>query len=125
MTKPQQPHPTSTRADVERIVRRDFPADREAEILALLNEYGTPDWHREPDRVHLAILKLSAGSIEHLRYQVEIAKSDYRDVLGPAEYPGYMKRMFRIDSLSSDEQQRIIDADWKQYQDWLLSADAV
>jgi hypothetical protein len=35
----------------------------------------------------------------------------------PAEYPGYMKRMFGIESLSSEEQQKIIDADWKQYQD--------
>ena len=112
-----QPHPTVTRADVERIVRRDFP-DRAAEILAMLNEYGPEDWHREADRVHLAILKLSAGSIEQLRSQLEAAKSDYREVLSPAEYPGYTKRMFRIDRLSSDEQQRIIDADWKQYQDW-------
>src|SRR5262245_57306994 len=118
MTRLRQPHPDATRADVERIVRRDFPADREPEILTLLNQYGVEDWHREPDRVHLAILKLSSGSFERLRYQVEMAKNDYRDVLGPAEYPGYTKRMFRIDSLSSDEQQRIIDADWKQYQDW-------
>jgi hypothetical protein len=44
---------------------------------------------------------------------------DYRDVLGPAEYPGYTKRMFRIGELAQDEQQRIIDADWRQYQDWL------
>ena len=118
MARQPQPHPTVTRADVERIVRRDFPADRALEILAMLNEYGTEDWHRETDRVRLAILKLSAASIERLRYQLETAKSDYREVLGPAEYPGYMKRMFRIESLSSDEQQRIIDRDWKQYQDW-------
>ena len=118
MTRRPQPHPSVTRGDVERIVRRDFPTDREAEILAMLNEYGTEDWHREADRVHLAILKLSAGRFERLRAQVEAAKADYRDVLGPAEYPGYSKRMFRIASLPSDEQQKIIDADWKQYQDW-------
>jgi hypothetical protein len=27
--------------------------------------------------------------------------------------------MFRIGELAQDEQQRIIDADWRQYQDWL------
>jgi hypothetical protein len=113
-----QPHPTVTRADVERIVRREFSPDRELEILAMLSEYGTEEWHGEPDRVHLAILKLSGGDLERLRMQVETAKSDYRDVLGPAEYPGYTKHMFRIDRLSADEQQKIIDADWKQYQDW-------
>jgi hypothetical protein len=60
-----QPHPTVTRGDVERIVRRDFPADREPEILAMLNEYGTEDWHREPDRVHLAILKRPSPHRSH------------------------------------------------------------
>ena len=85
----------------------------------MLSEYGPEDWHREADRVHLAILKLSAGKFERLRAQVEAAKADYRDVLGPAEYPGYTKRWFRIDKLSEEERQKTIDADWKQYQDWL------
>src|SRR5262245_13221005 len=88
MTRRPQPHPTVTRGDVERIVRRDFPADREPEILAMLSEYGPEDGHREADRVHLAILKLAAGKFERLRSQVEAAKADYREVLGPAEYPG-------------------------------------
>lgn len=85
----------------------------------MLDEYGTEDWHRERDRVRLAVLKLAAGDMERLRYQVEGAKMDYRDVLGPAEYPGYGKRWFHIEKLSPEERQRIIEADWKQYQDWL------
>jgi hypothetical protein len=50
-------------ADVERIARRDFPAERVAEVLAMLNGYGNESWQREPDRVRLATLKLAAGSI--------------------------------------------------------------
>jgi uncharacterized protein (UPF0335 family) len=99
--------------------RRDFPADRASEVLALLDGYGTEDWHSEPDRVHLAVLKFAAGSIERLRSEIENAKCDYRDVLGEAEYPGYMKRLFRIGKLPADERQRIVEADWRQYQDWL------
>jgi hypothetical protein len=114
-----QPTPTVTGADVERVVRRDFPADRAEQVLAMLDEYGKEDWQREPHRVRLAVLKLAAGDIERLRYEIEGAKRDYRDVLGPAEYPGYSRVMFRIAKLAQDEQQRIIDADWKQYQDWL------
>jgi hypothetical protein len=119
MTMTTQPSPTVTAADVERIVRRDFPADRTAEVLAMLDEYGQETWHRESHRVRLAALKLAAGDIKRLRYEIESAKRDYRDVLGPAEYPGYFKRMFRVGELAQDEQQRIIDADWRQYQDWL------
>jgi hypothetical protein len=119
MTMAMQPTPTVTGADVQRVVRRDFPADRVVEVLAMLDEYGAETWQREPHRVRLAALKLAAGDMKRLRYEIEGAKRDYRDVLGPAEYPGYTKRMFRIGKLAQHEQQRIIEADWKQYQDWL------
>lgn len=113
-----QPTPNVTQADVERVVRRDFPPERVAEVLAMLEEYG-PVEYREPERVRLAVLKLAAGNLERLRYELEGAKCDYRDVLGPAEYPGYRKKVSPRAKLSSQEEQRIIDADWKQYQDWL------
>jgi hypothetical protein len=116
----RQPTPDVTSADVERVVRRDFPADRFAVVMAMLNEYGADEsWQREADRVRLAALKLAAGNIERLRYEIEGAKADYRDVLGPAEYPGYGKRARGRKKLPPEEEQRIIDADWKQYQDWL------
>lgn len=115
----EQPTPTVSCTDVERIVRRDFPANRIAEVSTLLDDYGTEDWHREPDRVRLAALKLSAGSFERLRFWIEHADCDYRDVLAAAEYPGYTKQMSRIQDLPPAERQSIIDADWKQYQDWL------
>jgi hypothetical protein len=104
---------------VERIVRRDFAAEHVAEVLAMLDEYGAESWQHDPHRVRLAALKLAAGSIERLRYQLETAKRDYRDVLAPAEYPGYCRRVLRPGELPSDEERRIIDDDWTQYQDWL------
>ena len=114
-----QPTPTVTAADVERVVRRDFPAERVAEVLGILNEYGTESWQRELDRVRLAALKLAAGDIEQLRRRVDTARQDYRDVLAYAEYPGYMSRVPGPGTRPPDEVQRIIDADWKQYQEWL------
>ena len=111
-----QPTPTVKRADVERVIRRDFPAELFVQVRAVLDEYED----RERERVQLAVLKLAGGSMERLRYEIEGAKRDYRDVLGPAEYPGYTKKMFRMSKLPAKEQQRIIDADWKQYQDWLI-----
>ena len=117
---PKQLTPNVTSADVERIVRRDFPADRFADVMAMLNEYGADEsWQRGANRVRLAALKLAAGSIERLRYEIEGAKADYRDVLGPAEYPSYGKRVGGRKKLPPEEEQRIMDSDWKQYQDWL------
>ncbi|MDQ3820189.1 MAG: hypothetical protein M3362_21265 [Acidobacteriota bacterium] len=114
-----QPIPKVSSADVERVVRRDFSADRVAEVLAILSEYGTENWQREADRVRLAALKLAGGSVELLRLHIKTAKSDYRDVIAPAEYPNYGERMFRVREFPADEKQRIFDEDWKQYQEWL------
>jgi hypothetical protein len=51
---------------------------------------------------------------------IEGAKSDYRDVLAAAEYPGYFRQVPGPGpgQVPADEEQRIIDADWKQYHDW-------
>lgn len=114
-----QPTPNITAADVERVVRRDYAADRVDEVHKMLGEYGQEDWHPEVDRVRMAILKLAAGNFDELRMHLEIAKRDFRDVLSAAEYPGYTKKWFHIDKLPPHEKQEIIDADWKQYQDWL------
>jgi hypothetical protein len=114
-----QPTPKVTRADVERVVRRDFSAGTFSEVLAILEEYGSADYHREKDRVHLAVLKIAGGSLEKIRREIEGAKCDYRGTLLSSEYPGYGKKMFRIDKATEEERQRVIDADWKQYQDWL------
>ncbi len=113
-----QPAPSVSNEDVERIVVRDFPADV-ARVLTILHEYGTGERHREINRVRLAVLKIAAGSFDGLHSAIETAKLDYRDVLAIAEYPEYLRSVRPPEGLSSGEKQRIIDADWKQYSEWL------
>ena len=113
--------PTVTAADVERVVRRDFPPEQVDFVLTLLNEYGAEEWHRETDRVRLAVLKLANRDLQQLRYWIEQARSDYRDVLAPAEYPMYGKKWGRMDRLTEEEQKKIINADWAQYERWFKS----
>lgn len=113
----KQRAPTVTDQDVERILRRDFAEDEE-EARALLMSYGSEDWHRETRRVRVAALKLANGDLARLRVAVDTAKADYRDVLGPAEYPQYLKAVTPAASLSDEERQRIIEADFEQYDGW-------
>ena len=113
--------PTVTDADVDRVARRDYPAEHVEGVLKALAEYGTEDYEREPQRVRLAILKLANRDLEKLRSWVAQAKMDYRDVLGPAEYPLYGKKWGRMDHLSEEEQRSIIESDWAQYERWLKS----
>jgi hypothetical protein len=113
-----QPTPSVTRADVERIVRREFAAAAAAEAAAILDEYGGEPWQRDRERVQLAALKLATGSLDELRRHVAVAKRDYRDVLAAAEYPAYMQRSAPGLSVPDSERQGIYEADWEQYRRW-------
>ena len=113
-----QPVPDVTFNDVERIVRRDFPSEQFDTVMAMLKQYGTEKWHRESARVQLAILKLSHGDLHKLHIVIDVAKKDYRDVMAPAEYPEYSRRLHTRE-LPVEVQERIIRSDWDQYQKWL------
>jgi hypothetical protein len=114
-----------SRALVQKKVRVSFPHHKESEVLALLDEYGPASWHGEKDRVHLAILKLAAGKVELLRQYLAEAKEDFREVVTPAESPGFWKlgvQGFVIwEQMTMDQQKDLLDADWKQYEEWIRS----
>lgn len=112
-----QPVPNVAPGEVERIVARDFaPREREA-VMRLLCEYGTEPWHREQDRVRLAILKLAAGRLDKLRAHLETAKKDFRDVIAYAEYPAYMDTVQPSESGSAAAHEAIL-GDQEQYEAW-------
>lgn len=115
MPKTMQPIPKVARADVERVVQRDFPPDLAGEAFIVLTRFTS----RNPHRVHLAALKLAAGDLDRLRHSIEIAMSDWRDVLLEAEYPLAAKEATRLGRIPEEEEQRIYDADWRQYEEWL------
>ena len=56
-----------------------------AEVLAVLDKYGTESYEREVNRVKLAILQLSERKTEKLPYRIKTAKVDYRDPLAVQE----------------------------------------
>lgn len=109
--------PSVSRADVERVVRRDFPSGRWATVFGTLDGYVSGSG--SPHRVQLAALKLSSGDLDSLREWIEQANLDPRDVLVAAEYPSAFSRWQAIALLSDDEREGVYDADWRQYQRWL------
>jgi len=114
-----QPIPEVTESDIIRIIKRDYPAEQFDAVMSILNNYGTEDWPRGINRVRLAVLKIADGDLQALRYEIDVAKRDYRDVLASAEYPEYMKKVPPSSALAEVERERIIRADWNQYQSWL------
>ena len=76
-----------SRDEVVAAIQATFLKSSWARVLELLDTYGVESHEREPERVQLAILKLSEGNEEKLREFLAIAKRDYRDVLFWAENP--------------------------------------
>jgi hypothetical protein len=80
-----------TRADVTEYATKLFPQEDITLLLSILDQYGSQGHEQERERVHMAILYLSNGSIDGLDYHVQRAKQDYRDVLYWAEYNAHDK----------------------------------
>lgn len=114
--------PKASRDLVLKKIHIGFPNPQSAaQILALLDAYGTQSWHRERERVQLAILKQANSDIERVRRLVDLANQDYRDVLVGAEYPEEIQA-----SLSTPpvEKLAIRKRDRDQYEAWLRSNEA-
>jgi len=74
---------------------------------------------REKNRVVLGCMKCAARDVGKLKRNLGEASGYYREILGEAEYPNWIKKMFRIERLSEAEKTRIIEKDKAQYLDWI------
>lgn len=88
--------------------------DKAVQILA---EYGKGRHDKEPERVRLAILKLSGADLGKLEHNTTRAKQDYRDVLAWAEYPGQSKNW---SIMKGPQKEKLKKADLDEYEAWLM-----
>ena len=70
-----------TRDDVLAAAAAAFQPGELATILAELDLYGIERHEPERARVQLAIIELSGGSKDKIREYVQVAKTDYRDIV--------------------------------------------
>jgi hypothetical protein len=111
---------------LERVLLRLFPSDdARRQAWKLLQSYGVEKHESEIDRVRLAVLKLSGGDLAKIKAFVTTAKTDPRDVLMWAEYPGEMAHLgLAVKALNNDPEagvriREIRDGDRDQYERWL------
>ena len=109
-----------TRDDVLRVIARDFPAHERRHILAVLDQCPDEYWQDARDRVHLAILRLSGGSVEKLQQHVRAVQCDTLDVLRSVEHPFLLQATLgRVAPLSRIEAEQLLERDYRQYIAWL------
>jgi hypothetical protein len=110
--------------NVPRLLARLWPdAGSRERAQAVLAQYGGLGHEREPERVHLAALKLSVGSLERLANLIEEAKRGYPEVVLRAEHPAECAAEARsnagqADDTDSDRATRRAQ-DMQQYWEWL------
>ncbi len=97
-----------------------FPeASIRQKVVDILAAYGREDFHREVERVHLGILKLSEIDLEMIKQNTNLACSDFRDLLVNAEYPltfskDRLKEKDPVKFAKLEEEER------EQYDEWLV-----
>ena len=107
--------PHVSESDVERIIQRELPVEEQDGIREVIRRLEV----REKARAVLACLKNSGGDIAKLKRELAEASGYYREHIGEAEYPNYLKKMFRIDKLTEAEVFAIYEKDKNQYLAWL------
>lgn len=101
-------------------IRQTFPRENPADVLKLLQLYGTDSGERETERVRLAVLKLCGGDLNELLKMIDAAKGDYRDVLAWAESPNQLRTSpAELAAMSPDAAHEVRDQDRRQYLAWL------
>ena len=102
-----------------RVLATMFPDEgRRCEIVRKLSAYGTESFHHGRARVHLGILKLAWLHPERLDEFIELACSDYRDLLCAAEYP-LSSRDYRLKDQDPQKYREYQQEEMARYDAWL------
>ncbi len=87
-------------------------------VKALLSSYGKESYHQEPERVHLGILKLVSKEPEKLETYIQLACSDFRDLLCAAEY--YLTSpQYKLSKISPEKYAKLEERERTEYDQWL------
>lgn len=103
-----------------RLLEKMFPNEGDRELVVdILGQYGHEGFHKEMDRVRMAILKLAGRSPERIRYYTLMACRDYRDILSAAEYPSQVGK-YLLKDRDPERYEELVQEDKDQYQAWYL-----
>lgn len=93
------------------------PSQRSA-VEGKLEAYEKESYHVEQPRVRLGILYLVSQQPEKLDQYIELACTDYRDLLCAAEYP-HSSREWRLSETDSDQYKMLQDKETSEYMAWV------
>jgi hypothetical protein len=96
-----------------------FPHGSERDIVTgKLEAYGAEIFHREQARVKLGVLYLVSQEPEKIDSFIELACTDYRDLLCAAEYP-HSSRRWGLQEKEPEKYKKLRDREEKEYLLWV------
>ncbi len=100
-------------------LRALYPDASERERVAQrLQQYGAEPSQREPARVRLGVLYLTAQAPDKLESYLQLACTDYRDLLCAAEYP-QSSRQWRLQRQQPAAYKALQERDAQAYLAWI------
>jgi hypothetical protein len=111
-----QPTAKITSRTLDKIIQRDYD-DNYKEVKRKL-ELIKSDSLNGRNRLSAAVLKLANRNLMKIDTYIEMANTDFRDVVSKAEYPRYTEHDFG--EIPADKLKEIYLADWTEYSDWLM-----
>ena len=94
--------------------------DLRKQIQNKLNQYGSKDHHQELERVHLGILRLAYDEPEKLDIYINMACTDFRDLLVAAEYP-LSSHPYNLKKTDPERYKTLQNREIQEYDNWIFS----
>ncbi|MEB2778646.1 hypothetical protein SYJ56_25275 [Algoriphagus sp. D3-2-R+10] len=115
LTKGEQPVAEISDGDLDYLIGREFPNDKET-VKTKLDKIKS-DSQNGKNRISASVLKLADNDLSKIDYLVKLANEDFRDIVSEAEYP----RASSYDFGERDDEESKEDYlnDWVEYSAWI------
>ena len=116
LTKGDQPVPIISHTELDFLISREFPDDKEI-VRTKLNKIIS-DSKNGKNRISTSILKLADKKIDKIDFLINRANEDFRDIVSEAEYPRAHRSGFELFDKEKEVIRKVLLADWEEYSTW-------
>lgn len=114
LTKGEQPVAKITNEDLDFLISREFPNDKNV-VKTKLDKIKS-DSQKGKNRISASVLKLADKDLNKIDFLVKRANEDFRDIVSEAEYP--RASSYDFGERDDDESRSDYLKDWEEYSTW-------
>ena len=114
LTQGEQPVPIITDEELEFLISREFPNDKNL-VKTKLDKIKS-DSPKGKNRISASVLKLADKELNNIDFLVKRANEDFRDIVSEAEYP--RASSYDFGERDNDESRDDFLKDWEEYSTW-------